>query len=224
MTDEEIISKILCGEIPATAAPQADIEARADSYLADAIARTRRDYFFANCPKDYREFDICRPELQGNRAQLARLLSWRPNEGEGKGLIASGETGRGKTRAMFALCRRLLCEEARDVAIWHAKDWFFELEQNLRYGKDEASDFVRRTAARKILFIDDYGQEAIAANRQEWAQGWFFRLLDLRIGNRLPLLITTNLGAKQMAEGSREISAHPLIRRILELAEPIKFT
>lgn len=220
-TDEQTLAEILALPTNPTPATLEEIEARADSYTLDAILRTRRDYFAANCPRDYHEFDQCRPELQANRAQIEQVMAWNPTTG--KGIVASGETGRGKTRSMFALCKRLLCDEGKDVAIWHAKDWFYELESNMRYGKDEAGDFVKRTAARPILFIDDYGQEAVTANRQDWAQGWFFRLLDLRIGNRLPLLITTNLTAKQMAESSRDIAAHPLIRRILEIAEPIKF-
>jgi len=197
-----------------------DLDARAEAFYADAVLRTRTLYFEGNCPRDFREFDADRPEIQINREQINRVMAWKPAQ---LGILASGETGRGKTRSMFALCKRLLCEEGKDVAIWHAKDFFAELEGNVRFGRDEAGDFVRRVAMRPILFIDDYGQEAVAANKQEWATGWFFRLLDIRIGNRLPLLMTTNMTAKQMAAGARDITSDPLIRRLLELAEPIKF-
>lgn len=200
--------------------PSLDLDARADRFKWDAILETRRAYFYARCPADYVSFNPEHENIQANRAQIERILAWKHNA---KGLIASGPTGEGKTRAMYALCKRLLCEEGRDVAIWHAQDFFAELQANVRFGRDEAGDFVKRQASRAVLFIDDYGQEALQANREEWAQGWFFRLLDLRIGNRLPLLMTTNLTAAQMANSQRAISSDPMIRRLLELTEPVKF-
>lgn len=124
---------------------------------------------------------------------------------------------------MFALCRRLLCEEGRDVGIWHAQDFFSALQGEIRYGRDEADGFIKRIAARRVLFIDDYGQQAVQSNREEWARGWFFRLLDLRVSAGLPLLMTTNLSAGQLASDSTDIKGDPLLRRLLDLAEPVKF-
>ena len=124
---------------------------------------------------------------------------------------------------MFALCKRLIQDEAKEVAIWPAKKFFYQLESNVRYGHDEAGEFIKCVAHKKILFIDDYGQESVLANKQDWATGWFFRLLDIRIGARLPLLMTTNMTAKQMTEGASDLSGNPFIRRVLELSKPIKF-
>jgi len=197
-----------------------DLDARGEAYRADAILRDRRSYFAANCPRAYLDFDPDFPAIQRNRPQINQVGKWQFGA---VGILASGETALGKTRSMFALCRRLMCDEGRDVAIWHAKDWFSELQANVRYGNDEAASFVKRTAERPILFIDDYGQEAILRNREEWATGWFFRMLDMRIGNQLPVLMTTNLTARQMAEGGRDVTGSPLVRRLLELAEPVKF-
>jgi DNA replication protein DnaC len=201
-----------------------DLEARAEWYRTAAILHTRREYFNLRCPPKYADFNPGHADLQHNRAQIDRILGWKPG---GKGLIASGKTGLGKTRSMYALCKRLLCDEGRDVAIWHAQEFFSELQANVRFGRDEAGDFVKRQANRAILFIDDYGQEALQTNREDWAQGWFFRLLDLRIGNGFPLLMTTNLSAVEMVRGledsTRDIAANPMIRRLLDLTEPVKF-
>lgn len=219
MNDASNLAEVMPFPVPAPA-ESVDLDERAEAYHRDAILRTRVAYFEANCPRAYKEFDPSHPTIQRNRACIDAVTGWRAGP---LGILASGETSLGKTRSMFALCKRLLCEDCKDVAIWHAKDWFTELQGNVRYGQDEAAAFVKRTAERPILFIDDYGQEALLRNREEWATGWFFRLLDLRIGNRLPLLMTTNMSAKQMAEGSRDITGHPLVRRLLELAEPVKF-
>jgi DNA replication protein DnaC len=207
-------------DFPAPVEP-VDMDARAAEYAAQMRRNDLCAYFRANTPPSMQaDFDATRPELQANAAQIAKILGWQYGT---RGIVASGPTNRAKTRAMFALCRRLLCEESRSVGIWHAQDLFSEIQSCVRFGRDEAGDFIKRLAAKPVLFIDDYGQEALQSNKQEWAQGWFFRLLDLRMGAGLPLLLTTNLTAAEMADGARDISGHPLIRRLLELAEPVKF-
>lgn len=197
-----------------------DMDARAEAYRLDAIIRTRTEYFRANCPPAYREFDPQHPSIQRNRAQIDRILAWKVGP---KGLLAAGKTNVGKTRAMFARCQRLLCEEAVDVGIWQAQDFFAALQGEVRFGRDEAEAFVRRVAARRVLFIDDFGQHAVQASREEWAMGWFFRLLDLRVGNGLPLLMTTNLRATDIAGTESDLKQNALLRRLQDLAEPLRF-
>jgi len=53
----------------------------------------------------------------------------------------------------------------------------------------------------------------------------FFRMLDLRLGARpaRPLIITTNLTAAQIAAGQAGVRADPLLRRLLDLCEVVKF-
>lgn len=207
--------------LPALVAPApVDLEKRGAAYRQEALRRDRLAYFETRCPVEYRDFDPDHPAIQANRAEIDRVLSWQFGR---VGILASGRTNLGKTRAMFALCRRLLCDELVDVGIWHAQDFFSELQQQVRWGRDEAADFVKRQAARPVLFIDDFGQEALAANRQEWAHGWFFRLLDLRIGSGLPLLLTTNFSARDFCESSGEIRSNPFVRRLLDVAEPVLF-
>lgn len=197
-----------------------DLDQRGRDYHKKAMNDHRNDYFKANCPIDYLKFDLEHPTLQTNRKQIEQILNWQENP---VGILATGSSGKGKTRAMFALCKRLICDQEKEVAIWPAKEFFYQLESNVRYGHDEAGEFVKRVAHKKILFIDDYGQESVLANKQDWATGWFFRLLDIRIGARLPLLMTTNMTAKQMTEGASDLSGNPFIRRVLELSKPIKF-
>ncbi len=83
---------------------------------------------------------------------------------------------------------------------------------------------MRSVAARPFLFIDDLGQEALARSRADWAEGWLFRLLDLRAGLKLPLFVTTNLTGEQITgRAKNEVRGDPLLRRLLMLAEPVKF-
>lgn len=213
------LAEVLPPEIQAPAEP-VDLEARGEAYLVDSIVATRRAYFETNCPPEYRDFDADWPDLQPYREQINAVLAWKLGK---KGLLLSGPSRRGKTRSAYALCRRLLCDEAKDVAIWQAHDFFSALQECVRFGRDEAEGFVRRQAHRRVFFLDDYGQHAAIASRAEWAEAWFFRFLDLRIGLGLPLIVTTNLTAAQMSQASTDTRANPIVARFLELAEPIKF-
>jgi len=177
-----------------------------------------------------RWLDFWPANLRETNWEDARLAPWRPQidrihnyELGAKGLIASGPTGRGKTRAMCALMHRLGTSEGCDVRYWTANEWFATLQGYLQYGRDDAKGWVEATARRHVVLIDDYGQEAVTSTREGWAQAWFFRFLDIRVAERLPLFITTNLTATQMADRNGSIRGDPLMRRLLEVADPVSF-
>ena len=72
--------------------------------------------------------------------------------------------------------------------------------------------------------LDRRFQIAFDKARADWAQAHFMALLDQRLGYGLPLFATTNLSAPEMAGVQKSaVRAHPLIRRLLDLAEPVKF-
>lgn len=224
MTTTEHAPTTIAASLPAEiSAPSesVDLDARGQAYLLDAIAISRRDYFRHNCPADYQEFDPAKLErMTGNEAAIQRVLGWQHAR---KGLLLSGPSRRGKTRSAYALCRRLLCDELRDVAMWQAHDFFAALQDCVRYGRDEADGWVKRMSARPVFFLDDLGQHAVLASRADWAEAWFFRFLDLRIGAGLPLIVTTNLTAQEMNQGAGDIRGNPLVARFLELADPVRF-
>jgi len=172
------------------------------------------------CPDLLKSSDWSHARLAPFRAQIDRVLGYKFAP---KGILASGPTGRGKTRSMWALMRRLAVEDGYDVRYWSSKDWFCVLQEQVRYGRDEARGWVDAIARRQILFIDDLGQEAVQANREDWAQGWLFRLLDIRVGLGLPLFVTTNLTSTDMVSRAGSVRGDPLVRRLMDLCEPVKF-
>lgn len=202
-----------------------DIDAIAADYLATAKKQAAQEYWDAHCPPEMRQSDWNHPGLVAHKAQIDRVLTHIPTN---KGLLLKGETGCGKTRAMWALMLRLSVYEGREVRCYAAQEWFSNLQSWLNYGRDDAGKWVEACARRKIVFIDDLGQEAMQASRQDWAMGWFFRFLDIRVGEGLPLYITTNLGAEDLAStkdvrGASKVRGDPLVRRLLDVCEPIKF-
>jgi len=198
-----------------------DHEGASAHFLAEARKRDAIARFDSAVPPAMRESDWGHAGMAANRAQIERVLAHQVGA---KGLLLSGRTGRGKTRSMWALMRRLAHEEARDIRYFHAGDWFATLQGCLNYGRDDARGWVDAVARRPVVFIDDLGQEAIQTARSEWAMSWFMRFLDIRVSERLPLYVTTNLDAQGIAErGASSVRGDPMVRRLIEICEPVKF-
>ena len=158
--------------------------------------------------------------LTPHRPAIDRVLAYQLGS---KGILASGLTGRGKTRAMWSLMYRLGVIEGHDLRYWSATDWFATLQDKISYGRDDARGWVETVARRQVVFIDDLGQEAVTKAREDWAQSWFFRFLDIRVGEKLPLFVTTNLKSEQMSARGGSVRGDPLVRRLLDLCEAVAF-
>lgn len=187
--------------------------------IEDARRKDAKARYELACPQEFRESNWDFPSLQPFRGQINRVLGYQLGP---KGILASGPTGRRKTGAMWALMERLACQEGRDVRFYTAFDFFAQLQEQVKYGHDDARGWVEAVARRPIVFIDDYGQQTLLKSREDWALGWFFRFLDIRAGDHLPLFVTTNMTAVEMA-GGNNMRGDPLIRRMLMVADPIPF-
>jgi DNA replication protein DnaC len=216
------MASLLAGVVPeGFSGTPFDGEAASAHFLAEARKRDAIARFETAVPPAMRESDWGHAGMLANRAQIERVLAHQVGA---KGLLLSGRTGRGKTRSMWALMRRLAHDEAREIRYFHASDWFATLQGCLNYGRDDARGWVDAVARRPVVYIDDLGQEAIQTARSEWAMSWFMRFLDIRVSERLPLYVTTNLDAQGIAErGASSVRGDPMVRRLIEICEPIKF-
>ena len=210
------------GELPAV--DLVDLEAKrvaaTNAMLRDLRREDARKRWDLACPDRLKTSDWAHPRLAPYLPQINRVLGYQIGT---RGLLASGPTGRGKTRSMWQLMRRLGIDDGLDVRYWTASDWFTTLQNQITYGRDDARGWVEAVASRHVVFIDDLGQEAIQTNREDWASGWFFRFLDIRVGLGLPLFITTNLTAREIAGRNAGVRANPLVRRLLDLCDPVTF-
>lgn len=196
--------------------------------VADVPAEVRRArmtdgkrYYDRFRPSAFEGFKVDHPSLVANSAALASVLHWKYQD---KGLLITGPTGKGKTRACWELLRRLYAEEGNECRWYHTMDWLTELNECIKYGRDDAKGWVSDVAWRRVVFLDDWGQEANTKAREDWAQAWFFRFLEYRLERKLPIIITTNLTAKDIAQKNSDVRGDPLLRRILEICTVIKFT
>ena len=199
-------------------------EARSQRALAEARAADRLARFEADVGEKYRQTDWTHPKMQPFLAVSQRVMAWQPG---GRGLLVTGPSGRGKTRAVSALYRRLAIEEGRDVRYFNAADWFAMLGEQVNYGKDDARPFINRHARYPIFILDDMGQQArVSKQRDEHVQAWFFRFLDIRRAEGLPLIMTTNLSAREIAASDDPnglIRADPLMVRLFDLCEIVSY-
>lgn len=197
------------------------IDSSTPEYIANIRKQDGARYFAKFCPEPFKNFDRERPDILANRIPISLVLNWQY---QNKGLLLSGPTGKGKSRACWQLLKRLYAEEGNECRWYHAMDFFTELHECVKYGRDDAKGWVSDVAWRKVVFIDDWGQEANLKAREDWAQSWFFRFLDYRLERQLPVIITTNLSGKEIASRETEVRGDPLIRRLLEICTVLKFT
>jgi len=200
-----------------------DHEAVSTRLVAEARAKDAANRFARDIGSEYQVSDWNHPAMQPNAAQIKTVLSWTPGA---RGLLASGPTGTGKTRAITALYRKLALDEAREVRYFSAADFFFTLGQQIKFGRDDAQGWVVEMAKKPIFILDDLGQEALQRSQEDWAQSWFFRFLDMRRERGLPLIVSTNLTPDQMSgtTDKRAQRSDPMIQRLLDLCTVVKFT
>ncbi len=209
-------------------------DAERDDYQSRRSAAMRREqaegWFKGVCPAIYHpaRTDWNHPGLAPYAAQIAAVRGWQAGRTP-PGLLLAGDTFRGKTRALFALLHRLRVEELHHCAYFTAAGFFARLGEQVNYGRDDAREWIEGVARHPFFFLDDLGQEALAETRKEASRQWFFKFLDIRRGEELPLFITTNLTASAIADGkaqerlTADQRAHPLLSRLLDLCEPVKF-
>lgn len=230
MTDDDLppINFAAVAAAALGAPPAAPLQPRTDAdrelsyrdFIEAAKRRTARERYEASCPAGYRDFKRDHPKLRPYHTQIDLVLAWTPDSP--MGLLLSGPTGRGKTRCMWELIRILALEHGRDVVSYHSTEFFSRLQENIRFGNDDARGWIEAVAARPLVFIDDFGQEAIQRARQDWTEKWFMRFLDMRMANGRPLLLTTNLTARDIAADG-PVAGDPLVRRLVEICQPIPF-
>lgn len=202
-------------------APRVDFDARGAEVMAEAKRRDAISCYETAVPKAYRDFHVEHPALKKNGWAVRQVLDWQFGPA---GMLIAGATGRGKTRSVWALMRRLAYQDGVLARAYHAQDFFSALAGEVKYGRDDAAAWIDRKAWHPVVFIDDWGQEAVLANREDWAQGWWMRFVDLRLERRLPLIITTNLSEDDVRGNQNSgVRADPLLRRLREICSVVRF-
>lgn len=127
-----------------------------------------------------------------------------------RSLVLKGDTRRGKTRAMYEICKKnaYLCP-----VVFTAERLARMLGGCLSESARKHEKALQGICKAKLVCIDDLGKEGVTPR----TQADLFEIINYRIEHKLPTIITTNFDSKGLDERfkDKELSA-PLIARIAE--------
>lgn len=121
-----------------------------------------------------------------------------------KGIMFQGQVGSGKTHLAAAIANCLIKKNI-NVVFSVVPDFLDEMRMCYgNYGEFNEVSIMNRAKNAEVLVLDDLGTH----NFSEWTKNKLFSLINYRLNNRLPMIITTNLNLDELKEivGERVIS------------------
>lgn len=142
------------------------------------------------------------------------VLAWRP--GLGKGLVAYGPPGVGKTRTVWMLLKRLF-DIGVDVHALTATGFGDGISENYREGTGPA--WIRSVSSHEVLFIDDLDKLVLTQR----VQSELFAVVETMTSMRRSIIITANGAGQDFIRKFDPSIGAALYRRIVEFCDPISF-
>lgn len=151
--------------------------------------------------------------------QFQAVMRWEVGP---RGLLLVGESGKCKTRCLWALAHQLIRKN-------HQVEFLSELEFSHQVAKrghiGTLWAWVEKLAEVEVLILDDLGK----APRTDRFVSELFYVIDKRVNEERPILISTQLdGSAVASQADRGVhvgghTASALVRRLRECCEVIKF-
>lgn len=132
--------------------------------------------------------DVCLEKCHINKKLIELMQKWlKTSYFNRPSLMLSGNTGCGKTYFAYALFRKIIESNYRDIRFIKSN----ELDKLLLTALLEKRDYyeLQKFSEVGILFLDDLGTERTS----ERLISQYFDIIDYRVSNRLPTIYTSNL-------------------------------
>jgi hypothetical protein len=182
---------------------------------AKGRAREREKAFSKLCPPAMAATVLEKlPAWNDNKASVKKALAWNPTP-EKPILILHGVTGRGKSRLMWQVMKRLAVEQALPPVHFGAGE--LSLSVSSAWSDMKAEALVHSLKSAKVLAFDDLDKDRLSPKAEEA----LFAVISHRCDHGKPTLITTNLtGEPLVARMSAEMGP-ALLRRLREFSVTI---
>lgn len=180
----------------------------AEEQAAYEIQRHRAWVFRSQLPANLvRTFDEL-DDHEWQREAMAKAKAW--GRGEFPGLLLSGKVGTGKSQiAAAALIERCRMEQVQYVSA--SELGFLARSGYETEARDRANEVLLGDGA---LFLDDIDK----GKQNDYGTELIFQLVDRRTSRNSPLIVTTNVSAKKMAE----LVGEAVVSRIIGHCELVK--
>lgn len=176
----------------ATYARDREEEARAERRRAEWLERARKDCFFNPRMAEWNFANDDGENEELTRTAMNYVEHFPEFLENGRGLMLCGSVGTGKSFAACEIANALL-ERGYKVKVTS----FTRLLNRLQSENDKQG-VIDELNCYKLLVIDDFGVERAT----EYAQEQISNAIDSRAASGLPLIITTNMSASAMRQGT----------------------
>lgn len=134
------------------------------------------------------------------------------------GIMFQGQVGSGKTHLAAAIANKLIANNI-DVLFLVVPDFLDEMRMSYgSLGEFDEVAMMNRAKNAPILILDDLGMH----NFSQWTKNKLFTLINYRLNNNLPMIITTNLNMDELKEIVGERITSRIIAACIPCLLPVK--
>lgn len=170
------------------------------NYLNSGLGKASYGQSFENFSLDYyggvMKNGITNKEFMGDVLSFCKQYAENFSSNS-ESLFLSGGTGLGKTHLSSAIAKKVI-EKGYSV-IYDSAQNVFDVFENERFGRAEAGSSEKYKNC-SLLIIDDLGAEFVT----QFSVAVLYNLLNFRLLNGKPMIISSNLGPKEIEKTYKE--------------------
>ena len=171
------------------------------------IAQRREDFQRKRAEKMYAEggvgkrfltatFENFERQRMPKAYDIALGFAEKFDENDGEGLLFTGDVGTGKTHLAAAIANKIIRKYSATVEFVSYVEVLADIRTAFSNHSEEAYLLEERMRKAGLLVIDDLGKERPSPFTNEL----FYRVVNGRYKDRLPMIITSNYGVESLSE------------------------